>query len=138
MTDRELVGFVLGFARQVNALQRRYAPQLAEARREGRMDALLTAYRREAGALYSRWLTGRERSRRAPLPDRPSFAAVERLTLGRVAREKDRATVELLTSGGCLDFRFELLRKDGEWRIDSCQQRYHGGDRVDRWDRGML
>lgn len=138
LDDRELVELVLEFARQVNALQRRYAPRLAEARREGRMDALLTACRRDAETLYGRWLTRRKRSLYTPLPDRPTFAAVEKLTLGAVAREKNQAVVELLTSGGCLDFRFRLLRKNGEWRINGCQQRYHSGDRVDQWNDGVL
>lgn len=138
MSDRELVDLVLRFARELNALQRRYGPQMPQSRREGRMAALLDAYRGEVGELYRRRLTERKRSYYKPLPDPPTFSALERLALSTVARKGNLAVVEVLTSRGCLDFRFHLLRKDGVWRIDSYQQRYHSACRVDHWTYGIF
>ena len=102
------------------------------------MAALLNTYRGEVGALYRRFLTERKRSYYKPLPDPPTFAALEDLSLSTVARKGNRAVVEVLTSRGCLDFRFHLLRKDGAWRIDSYQQRYHSVCRVDGWTYGIF
>ena len=77
MNDGELVEFVLAFTGEVNALQRRYAPLLAAERERGRTAAFLEAYRAEAGLIYARYLTGRERTYYAPISDPPTYAAME-------------------------------------------------------------
>lgn len=133
---RELVGIVLEFAWELNALQRKYASRMPRFWREGRMEALLGAYREEAEALCRRRLT--ERKRCKALPQRPAFAALEHLTLSTAAQTGNRAVVEVLTSEGCLDFRFRLQFREGEWRIGGYQQRYRGASRVDPWSDGIL
>ena len=133
MNDQELVGLVLEFVREMNALQRRYGLLMPQYRREGRMDELLNAYRKEAGELYQRWLTVRKRNCYKALPDPPTFSALEKMTLSTVRRKGNRAVVELLTSGGCLDFQFNLFCKAGEWRINSFKQRYHSEHRIYHW-----
>lgn len=62
MSDEELVRLVLSFAGEVNALQRKYAPRLKAERERSRMTAFLEAYRAEAGLIYARYLTRRERT----------------------------------------------------------------------------
>ena len=97
------------------------------------MEALLNAYREDMGALYTRWLSPRKRSYYKPLPDPPSFAALEGLTLSTVTRAANWAAVELLPNDGHLDFRFNLICRCGEWRITSYQQRYHSACRIEHW-----
>ena len=100
MKDGELVEFVLAFAEEVNALQRRYAPLLASERVRGRSAAFLEAYRAEAGLIYARYLTKRERTYYAPISDPPTYAAMDEMTLSTVERVKNRAVVDILTSEG--------------------------------------
>ncbi len=133
MNDRELVEFVLAFAGEINALQRRYAPHLPAEREQGRTAALLEAYRAEAGLIYARYLTERERTYYTPLSVPPTYAAMEEMTLSTVERMNDRAVVEIITSGGLLDYRFKLVCREGEWRINSYQQRVHTETRIRRW-----
>ena len=133
MDDKELVNFVLSFAGEMNALQRRYAPLLESARGRGGTAAVFTAYRAEAGMLYGRYLTPRERCCCMSIASPPVYAAVEGLTLSTVERRNSRAVVELLTSEGRLDFQFNLVCKNGEWRISSFRQRLHSGRRIYRW-----
>lgn len=133
MDDKELVNFVLSFAGEMNALQRRYAPLLESARGRGGTAAVFTAYRAEAGMLYGRYLTPRERCCCMSIASPPIYAALEGLTLSTVERRNSRAVVELLTSGGRLDFQFNLVCKNGEWRISSFRQRLHSGRRIYRW-----
>ena len=95
---------------------------LATAERErGRTAAFLEAYRAEAGLIYARYLTGRERTYYAPISDPPTYAAMEEMTLSTVERVKNRAVVEILTSEGRLDYRFKLVCEGGVWRINSYQ-----------------
>ncbi|MCI8803193.1 MAG: hypothetical protein HFG01_07630 [Oscillibacter sp.] len=133
MDDKELVNFVLSFAGEMNALQRRYAPLLESARGRGGTAAVFTAYRAEAGMLYGRYLTPRERCCCMSIASPPVYAAVEGLTLSTVERRNSRAVVELLTSEGRLDFQFNLMCKNGEWRINSFKQRLHSERRIYRW-----
>ena len=133
MDDKELVNFVLSFAGEMNALQRRYAPLLESARGRGGTAAVFTAYRAEAGMLYGRYLTPRERCCCMSIASPPVYAAVEGLTLSTVERRNSRAVVELLTSEGRLDFQFNLMCKNGEWRINSYKQRLHSERRIYRW-----
>ena len=134
MDDKELVNFVLSFAGEMNALQRRYAPLLESARGRGGTAAVFTAYRAEAGMLYGRYLTPRERCCCMSIASPPIYAALEGLTLSTVERKgKNRAVVELLTSEGRLDFQFNLVCKNGEWRINSFKQRLHSERRIYRW-----
>ena len=138
MDDRELVDLALRFAGEVNALQRRYS-RLLEERREpeaGGATAVLAGFRAEMMALYDRWLTRRERSYYTPLSSSPAFAGLEGLTLSTVMRKKNRAVVELLTSEGRLDFQFNFVYKDGEWRINSYKQRCHSERRIYHWTYG--
>lgn len=133
MDDKELVNFVLSFAGEMNALQRRYAPLLESARGRGGTAAVFTAYWAEAGMLYGRYLTPRERCCCMSIASPPVYAAVEGLTLSTVERRNSRAVVELLTSEGRLDFQFNLMCKNGEWRINSFKQRLHSERRIYRW-----
>ena len=133
MNDGELVEFVLAFTGEVNALQRRYAPLLAAERERGRTAAFLEAYRAEAGLIYARYLTGRERTYYAPISDPPTYAAMEEMTISTVERVKNRAVVEILTSEGRLDYRFKLVCEGGVWRINSYQQRIHTEFCIRRW-----
>ena len=133
MDDKELVNFVLSFAGEMNALQRRYAPLLESARGRGGTAAVFTPYRAEAGMLYGRYLTPRERCCCMSIASPPVYAAVEGLTLSTVERRNSRAVVELLTSEGRLDFQFNLMCKNGEWRINSFKQRLHSERRIYRW-----
>ena len=133
---RELVDAVLAFARELNALQREYASRMPRFRREGRMEALLSAYRAEAEALCRRRLT--ERKRCKALPQRPAFAALEHLALSAAVQAGNCAVVEVLTSEGCLDFRFRLQFREGEWRIDGYQQRYHSAPQVEPCSEGIF
>ena len=133
MSDQDLVGLVLEFVREMNALQRRYGSLMPQSRREGRMDVLLNEYREEAERMYGRWLTRRNRSCYKALSNPPTFSALEKMTLSTVERRGNRAVVELLTSGGCLDFQFNLFCKAGEWRINSFKQRYHSEHRIYHW-----
>ena len=133
MKDGELVEFVLAFAEEVNALQRRYAPLLASERVRGRSAAFLEAYRAEAGLIYARYLTKRERPYYAPISDPPTYAAMDEMTLSTVERVKNRAVVEILTSEGRLDYRFKLVCEGGAWRINSYQQRLHTEFYIRRW-----
>ena len=133
MSDEELVRLVLSFAGEVNALQRKYAPRLKAERERSRMTAFLEAYRAEAGLIYARYLTRRERTYYTPLSVPPTYAAMEEMTLSTVERVKDRAVVEIRTSGGLLDYRFKLVCREGEWRINSYQQRLHTESRICRW-----
>ena len=127
------MNFVLSFAGEMNALQRRYAPLLESARGRGGTAAVFTAYRAEAGMLYGRYLTPRERCCCMSIASPPVYAAVEGLTLSTVERRNSRAVVELLTSEGRLDFQFNLMCKNGEWRINSFKQRRHSERRIYRW-----
>lgn len=134
MDDKGLVNFVLSFAGEMNALQRCYAPLLEKARERGGTAAVFAAYRTEAGMLYGRYLTPRERCCCMSIASPPIYAALEGLTLSTVERKgKNRAVVELLTSEGRLDFQFNLVCKNGEWRISSFRQRLHSGRRIYRW-----
>ena len=90
---RELVDAVLAFARELNALQREYASRMPRFRREGRMEALLSAYRAEAEALCRRRLT--ERKRCKALPQRPAFAALEGARSAEPEKAKKYAQVLL-------------------------------------------
>ena len=138
MDDKELVNFVLSFAGEMNALQRRYAPLLESARGRGGTAAVFTAYWAEAGMLYGRYLTPRERCCCMSIASPPVYAAVEGLTLSTVERRNSRAVVELLTSEGRLDFQFNLMCKNGEWRINSFKQRLHSERRIYRWVYGYF
>nr|WP_326126699.1 hypothetical protein [uncultured Oscillibacter sp.] len=133
MNDEELVKFVLAFAGEINALQRRYASRLEAEREQSRTAAFLEAYRAEVGLIYARYLTERERTYYTALSVPPTFAAMEAMTLSTVERMNDRAVVEILTSGGLLDYRFKLVCREGEWRINSYQQRLHTESRIRRW-----
>lgn len=133
MNDGDLVELVLSFAGEINALQRRYAPLLPAERERGRTTALLEAYRAEAGLVYARYLSGRQRTYYAPISDPPTYGAMEEMTLSTVERVKNRAVVEILTSEGRLDYRFKLVREDGTWRINSYQQRLHTEFCIRRW-----
>ena len=62
MNDEELVKYVLAFAGEINALQRKYAAHLEAEREHSRTEAFLEAYRAEAGLIYARYLTERERT----------------------------------------------------------------------------
>lgn len=133
MSDEELVRLVLSFAGEVNALQRKYAPRLKAERERSRMTAFLEAYRAEAGLIYARYLTRRERTYYTPLSVPPTYAAMEEMTLSTVERVKNRAVVEILTSEGRLDYRFKLVCEGGVWRINSYQQRIHTEFCIRRW-----
>lgn len=133
MNDEELVKFVLAFAGEINTLQRRYASRLGAEREQSRTAAFLEAYRAEVGLIYARYLTERERTYYTALSVPPTFAAMEAMTLSTVERMNDRAVVEILTSGGLLDYRFKLVCREGEWRINSYQQRLHTESRIRRW-----
>lgn len=133
MNDEELVKFVLAFAGEVNALQRRYAAHLKAEREHSRTEAFLEAYRAEVGLIYQRYLAEGERTYYTTLSVPPTFAAMEAMTLSTVERMNDRAVVEILTSGGLLDYRFKLVRQEGQWRINSYQQRVHTESRIRRW-----
>lgn len=133
MNDEELVKFVLAFAGEINALQRRYASRLEAEREQSRTEAFLEAYRAEAGLIYAKYLTQGERTYYTTLSVPPTFAAMDAMTLSTVERMNDRAVVEILTSGGLLDYRFKLVRRDGEWRINNYQQRLHTESRIRRW-----
>ena len=83
--------------------------------------------------LYGRYLTPSERCCCMSIASPPIYAALEGLNLSTVERRNSRAVVELLTSGGRLDFQFNLVCKNGEWRISSFRQRLHSGRRIYRW-----
>lgn len=138
MNDQDLVNLVLRFAGEMNALQRRYAPLLEKAREHNGTAGVFTACRTEAGLIYSRYLTDRERRCYTAISSSPIFADLEGLTLGTVERKGKRAVVELLTGEGRLDFRFQLQLKNGEWRINSFKQRCRSERRICRWVYGSF
>ena len=137
MNDQELTAWVLEFIREVDSLQRKYAPRLLDRRQTP--PAVFDAYHREMDALYARFLTSRERHCfYFGLSDPPVFTALEDAPDSVAERKGNRAAITFLSRTGRLDFCFRLRCKGGTWRIDSVQQRVRTARRTYRWKYGSF
>lgn len=124
--DKDLIGLVLDFTGQINALELKYAP-LAE---QDGFSAVYPDFSREVARVYERFLTRRERRCCMGLSSPPRFAAIHQTAYSAVEQTKNRAVVTFCTVDGQLDVRFSLQYRDGAWRINSFQQRYHACGRA--------
>lgn len=135
MEDRELIQFVLGFAQEMNDLQNLFYPRIRQ--KDADTKQIFQRYRARADQIYARYLTRRKRSCYYGISP-PFFGGVTASAQFTVEENKSRRVVEVLTREGMLDFRFNLVCRQGQWRIDSFQQRYRSQDRsrVDKWQYG--
>lgn len=123
MEDRELIQLVLDFAREINDLQTAFYPKL---RQNGANAAqLFSQYQTQADAVYSRYLTRKKRNYYYGISHPPSFHGVTDSARFTVEQVKNRWVVEVLIDEVTRDFRFSLVCRSGELRIDSFQQRCH-------------
>lgn len=137
MNEQELIDFVLEFARSVNGLQRKYAPELAEKRRPAA--EVFDAYHQEMEALYARFLTPRKRHcYYFGLSDPPEFHRLEDGPACIADCNGTRAEITVLSTKGGLDYRFKLRCKDGGWRINSFQQRVSTAGQTCQWEYGCF
>lgn len=123
MMDQEAVQLVLDFAREMNELQTAFYPKL---RQDGANTAqVFGQYQAQADAVYARYLTRRKRNYSYGISAPPFFQGVTDSARFTVERVKNRWVVEVLIDEVTRDFRFSLVCRSGELRIDSFKQRYH-------------
>ena len=123
MMDQEAVQLVLDFAREMNDLQTAFYPKL---RQDGANTAqVFGQYQAQADAVYARYLTQKKRNYYYGISAPPFFQGVTASARFTVEQVKNRWVVEVLIEEVTRDFRFSLVCRGGEWRIDSFKQRYH-------------
>ncbi len=137
MNEQVLIDFVLEFARSVDGLQRKYAPELAEDRQTA--SEVFAAYHQEMEALYTRFLTPRKRHcYYFGLSDPPEFHGLEDGPECVADCNGNRAEITILSAKGGLDYRFNLRCRDGAWRINSFQQRVRTARQTYQWEYGCF
>ena len=136
MEDRELIQLVLDFAGEMNDLEG--TSSLSDF-----MGSKSQQYRARLNAIWSRYLTPRKIQKSIGSFHSPPFFRDVTKTAVITAEEtgKNRCVVEVLVDGFACDFRFTLVYRGGEWRIDSIKQRFHsvnGPTEEDKWVYGSL
>ena len=123
MKDQEAVQLVLDFVREMNDLQTAFYPKL---RQDGANTAqVFGQYQAQADAVYARYLTQKKRNYYYGISAPPFFQGVTASARFTVEQVKNRWVVEVLIDEVTRDFRFSLVCRSGELRIDSFQQRCH-------------
>ncbi len=123
MKDQEAVQLVLDFVREMNDLQTAFYPKL---RQDGANTAqVFGQYQAQADAVYARYLTQKKRNYYYGISAPPFFQGVTASARFTVEQVKNRWVVEVLIEEVTRDFRFSLVCRGGECRIDSFKQRYH-------------
>ena len=123
MKDQEAVQLVLDFVREMNDLQTAFYPKL---RQDGANTAqVFGQYQAQADAVYARYLTQKKRNYYYGISAPPFFQGVKASARFTVEQVKNRWVVEVLIEEVTRDFRFSLVCRGGECRIDSFKQRYH-------------
>ena len=122
MEDRELIQLVLDFAREMNDLERTFPLKDFLGGKSQQFHAQLHN-------IWSRYLTPRKiKNSIGGFHTPPFFRNVTEEAVFTVETEKNRRIVEVLVDGCEYDFRFALVHRGGEWRIDSLKMRYHSED----------
>ena len=123
MKDQEAVQLVLDFVREMNDLQTAFYPKL---RQDGANTAqVFGQYQAQADAVYARYLTQKKRNYYYGISAPPFFQGLTASARFTVEQVKNRWVVEVLIEEVTRDFRFSLVCRGGECRIDSFKQRYH-------------
>ena len=136
MEDRELIRVVLDFAREMNDLEGTSSLSDFIGNRSQQ-------YRTRLNAIWSRYLTPRKMQKSVgSFHSPPLFRNVTKDAACTVEETgKNRCVVEVLVDGFASDFRFGMVYRSGEWRIDSLKQRFHsmsGATEKDKWEYGSL
>ena len=135
MEDRELIQLVLDFAREMNDLELTFPLKDFLGGKSQQFHAQLHN-------IWSRYLTPRKiKNSIGGFHTPPFFRNVTEEAVFTVETEKNRRIVEVLVDGCEYDFRFALVHRGGEWRIDSLKMRYHSEDgpaEDDMWVYGKL
>lgn len=135
MEDRELIQFVLDFAREMNDLE-------GTSSLRDFMGSRSQQYHTRLNAIWSRYLTPRKIQKSiGSFHSPPLFRKVTEEAIITVGPGKNRRVVEVLVDGFECDFQFALVCRDGQWRIDSLKKRYHGINgptEDDKWVYGSL
>ena len=136
MEDRELIQLVLDFAREMNDLQTAFYPRIKQ--NGANAAQIFSQYQAQADTVYARYLTGRKRSFYYGISHPPFFHGVTDSARFTVEQVKNRWVVEVLIEEVTRDYRFSLVYRGGERRIDSFKQRYHsiGREIVYGWQYG--
>ena len=122
MEDRELIQLVLDFAQEMNDLERTFPLKDFLGGKSQQFHAQLYN-------IWSRYLTPRKiKNSIGGFHTPPLFRNVTEEAVFTVETEKNRRIVEVLVDGCECDFRFALVHRGGEWRIDSLKMRYHSED----------
>ncbi len=135
MEDRELIQLVLDFAQEMNDLESMYSLKdfLGEKYQQ---------FRAQRDAIQARYLTPRKQQKSiGGLCVPPLFRNVTEKASFTVEPGKKRRVVEVLVEGFGYDFRFALVFRGGQWRIDSLKRRHHSGNCAtedDKWVYGSF
>ncbi len=123
---------ILSYMEQINRLQMQFHP-LIEAAKGSECAEVFSKYSAEADKIYAQLLTKRKRTLNYGITYPPRFIAVSRSSRHTVEVDKNRAVATVYTEtegNGGLDYQFRLVKKDGEWLMNSIKQRYHSSDRT--------
>ncbi len=123
---------IFSYMEQINRLQMQFHP-LIEAAKGSECAEVFSKYSAEADKIYAQLLTKRKRTLNYGITYPPRFIAVSRSISHTVEVDKNRAVATVYTEtegNGGLDYQFRLVKKDGEWLMNSIKQRYHSSDRT--------
>jgi len=131
-SDEELIGFVKAFAGAMIATDIKYSAKLKSAGTSG-VERVFSDCANERGALYSAYLTPRQRTPSGCVSTPPMFEPVKTARF-YVFRRNKRAEITAESECGKVDFMFVLMYgTDTGWRINSLKSRFHGIDGVRSW-----